>query len=256
MCSSHAGEALGSPPAIDMEQRNHMQLHVRIPDTECDDGRQSVQVKVPVGEHHSSGIRSGTAGIENLCRVVFVNRHGSEILRAGKKVFVGFPAAPAVVDGPVKRNEPLHAAQPGSHFFDDWVKIALVKERPRLGVVQDEGEFISRKPDVERKQHSPRLNGPVIRFQQAVAIAGQEGDAASLRHSHRLQSTGQMVTSVGKLRVGETQLAADDTGLSPIQLRRTPLESQWSQRNIHSASFETGIHNHPIYWNTKAIGTS
>src|ERR1700722_7006618 len=101
---------MGSTPTVGMEQWNGMQIYaIRLCD-ESDNNRESVEVYVSVGQHHSLGIGAGAAGIEQFSQGVFVEAHHIRPVRRRRRqnVFIISWREPGSLRCSVKHEESLH----------------------------------------------------------------------------------------------------------------------------------------------------
>ena len=110
--------------------------------------------------------------------------------------------------------------------FGQAEKLLLDEKNCGLGIVQDVAQFVRREPDIQRQQNRSRFQNAVIRFQQAVAIGAEEGDAIAGAHCRLAQRSRETPGAFGELRVRKTFVVADDRGSARILLFRVTKKAQ------------------------------
>src|ERR1700676_1134598 len=102
---------MGSTPSVGMEQRNGMQIYAIRLGNERQTNRESMQIHVSVGQHHSLGIGAGAAGIEQFSQGVFVEvgHIGPVRRRRRPNVFIISWREPDFLRCSVKHEESLYS---------------------------------------------------------------------------------------------------------------------------------------------------
>src|SRR5579863_1397036 len=102
---------MGSTPTVGMEQWNGMQIYAIWLGYESHNNRESVEINISVGQHHSLGIGAGAAGIEQFSQGVFVEIHYIRPVRRRRRqnVFIISWREPGCLRCRVKHKESLHS---------------------------------------------------------------------------------------------------------------------------------------------------
>ena len=102
---------MGRTPTVGMEQWNCMQIYAIRLGHERHNNRESVEINISVGQHHSLGIGAGAAGIEQFSQGVFVEVHHIRPVRRRRRqnVFIISWREPGSLRCSVKHEESLHS---------------------------------------------------------------------------------------------------------------------------------------------------
>ncbi len=103
-------EDCATPPAVGVEQRDGVQLHLAVAFDKAGDIVQRVQVQGAVREHHALGRAGGAAGVEQLGDggLVDAEEIGALHAAAGQQVFVRPAGGDPVRNGIGRRPQRLH----------------------------------------------------------------------------------------------------------------------------------------------------
>src|ERR1700692_3078105 len=101
---------MGSTPTVGMEQWDCMQIYAIRLGHERRNNRESVEINISVGQHHSLGIGAGAAGIEQVSQGVFVEVYQLRPVRRRPRqnVFIISWREPGSLRCSVKHEEILH----------------------------------------------------------------------------------------------------------------------------------------------------
>ena len=96
MRGSHERDCVRRPPSVGVKQRDRMQEDVFILGLVEQSYMQSVEIDVPVSEHHAFGIGAGPAGIEKFAERILVKRGNFRAVRrrGGQELFVVLRSKP------------------------------------------------------------------------------------------------------------------------------------------------------------------
>src|SRR3989441_11705452 len=116
---------------------------------------QGVEVDVSVGQHHPLWIGAGSAGIKQFGQRIFVTFHDVGAVRcgSGQNVLIILRPKPVCLRPAIKQEEGLHCRDPLANGIRDLEELLFQEKHCRSGIIQDVGELMRRKPDVQRKQY-------------------------------------------------------------------------------------------------------
>jgi hypothetical protein len=85
------------------------------------------------------------------------------------------------------------------------------EEHFRRSIIQNVGQFIGRKSDVERQQNRTSLQHSVICFEKSVAIEAEKRHPIARLHTCISQGAGKAHRPLGELRIGVPERTANDS---------------------------------------------
>ncbi len=106
-----------------------------------------------MAQHHAFGIGRSAAGVEKLCRGVFVDVHDVALkdLRAGEKLVVGAVGSPVGLRMRIELNESSDAWDTAAERVDHGKKLAFEKQNLGIGIVHDVTKLGWRETNVQRQ---------------------------------------------------------------------------------------------------------
>ena len=90
MRSTHESDRVCRAPTVGVEERNGMQVNALGFGLKRQTNRESVQIDISVGQHHSLRVGAGATRIEKFGQGVFVETHHIRLVRRchGQNVFI------------------------------------------------------------------------------------------------------------------------------------------------------------------------
>ena len=232
MAPADQGDEVGHAPAVDVEHRHDVEHHVVLVEAEGDLGVERVEVQRPLAERNALGEARRPARVEQLRDGVLVDLRLARLPgAAGEQGLVlvgGDPATLALHD-----HEPGARRQLRDDRLDKRREVPVEEDHPRARVLQDVGDLVRRKADVDRVQDGARLEHPVVALEQVVGVGGDERDAIAWPHPAVHQGVGELMRSPGPRAVGQGSVAVDDADLVPEVRRRAVTELEHGQGNEH-----------------------
>src|SRR5271156_1798866 len=233
--AAEKGKEMRNAPAIGVEKRNDVQLDVGIGNFEGHAGVERVEIDVAVREHHTFGIGTGAAGVEEFGDGVFVDGGDVQgVWRGGREQLVVIVRSePGGFRSAFEQAESFDGGEILAEGVDERKKLLFDEEDGGAGIVEDVAELASRETNVQGEQHGASFKDAVIGFEQAVTIGAEKSDAVTGLNASLAQGTGEMTSAIGELRVGVAVLDADDRRSGGILLLRVAKKAQRSEWNIH-----------------------
>ena len=244
------GQEVGRAPAVDVEQRDHVQDDIVLGEAQPELRVQAVQVELPVGHRHALGQSGRAARVEQLGHGVLVDVRGQRFGRGGRQERLVFELGHAA-RLPFDDHEARPAAELRCDLLEERGEVALEEDDLRAGVVEDVGDLVGCQADVDRVEHGARLDDAVVRLQQLVGVVGQERHPLARLDAEPEQGVGQAVRSFGVFPVGELPIAVDDPDSVAEEGRRSVAELEDGERNEHRKSPLLGLKNR---WRCEPIG--
>src|SRR5205807_9382395 len=72
---AHESERVGHAPAVGVKQRDGVQLHCVFGSAEAQRHVHSMEIDIPVRQHHALGMGAGSAGVEQLRQRILIELH-------------------------------------------------------------------------------------------------------------------------------------------------------------------------------------
>ena len=142
---THARQTKGHAPAIDVEQRQGVQIDVAVGHAEMEREGHGVDPQVPVGQLHTLGPSRGPRGV--------VDGGGGRLVSRP-----GLGGASEAVDEVVIVAEHHHSGVPDPRHVVD--ELGVDEEHRGTGVRDDVGDLLLDQPKVDRYQHAARPADP------------------------------------------------------------------------------------------------
>ena len=119
----------------------------------------------------------------------------------------------------------------------DGVEIVAVDAKhARAAVVDDVDEIVGGQPIVDRNEHRADLRHGVERLKLRMRVGRDIGDAVARLDPHLLQRGGPAIAAVKELRIGEPEIAVDDSFPVGIEPARASRKFHWRQGDFHWAT--------------------
>src|SRR5207245_11166310 len=135
-----------------------------------------------------------------------------------------------------KQEEGLHCRSPLANGIHDVEELLFQEKHCRSGIIQEVGELMRRKPDVQRKQYCARFRDAIVGLQQAMAIHAQEGDAVAGLDAGLAQSARKTANTLGKLRICKPLVSAHDCGFARVLLLCIAQKAYGCKWDVHGLS--------------------
>jgi len=110
-------------------------------------------------------------------------------------------------------------------------------------VIQQIAKFKSRKPDIQRTQHSPRLWYSEIAFEQPVCIEAEISNAIARRDALGHQPGGQTFAPLPEFGIGKLMTAADHADFVGVKIHRAMQKAKRRERDEHSRKYTAHPNN-------------
>ncbi len=219
-------------PAVDVEERDHVQNDVVLIEVDADLSVDRVQVELSMRHRDALGEAGRAARVEQLGHRVLVDLGTESVGGAGREqVFVlvrGDPAGLAFHD-----HEPRRILQLAGDLFDERLEVAMEEEDLGSRVADDVGDLAGRQADIDRVQDRARLEDAEIGLEQLVRVVGDEAHPIAGLDADPHERVREPMRSLAELPIRQPDVAVDDAhlvseeGLGPIA------ELQHGQRNEH-----------------------
>jgi len=189
LARAHRRERVGHAPAVAVEGRQRVQVHVALRHRGVPAERDGVEPAAPVRELDALGPRRGAGRV--------VDRHGRVLVgdaalrprvRPQEEPGVGVPAEhEAVLDAEVPQR---------------GVEVRIHQEHRRARVLHDVADLLGVEPEVDRHQHaSPRAHAEEA-HQEARRVRRDDPDALALTDAEVVERRRQAAAHGGELPVG------------------------------------------------------
>ena len=103
----------------------------------------------------------------------------------------------------------------------------------RAAVVDDIGEIVGGQTIVDGNEHGADLRHGIERLELRMGIGRDIGDAVAGLDPHLLQRGGPAIAAVKELRVGQPEIAVDDSFPVGIEPARASRKFHWRQGDFH-----------------------
>ena len=213
-----------------MKHGQHPEITVRCRDARVHEVAHDVQRRVAVRDHDAFRVRRGAAGVVESDHFGLSDCCGCKFGRGGGQGgFVVDPAGLAAAEG----DEVLHAG----HLIADLVHgievVGMHAHDAGTTMVEDVGEIVSRKAEIDRHDDGPDLWHGVIGFKVRVRVWSDAGDAVTGFDGEFLQRRRPSVAPVEKLAVGEAVFAIYHGLAVSVKPAGTAGEIEWREWSFH-----------------------
>ena len=112
-----------------------------------------------MGQHYSLGIGAGAAGIEELGQGIFVDSHDVCAVWFGARqaIFIILRRKPGRLGRRIEQDECLDIGDAFPKGIHDLQELFLQKKYLCFGIVQNVGQFLGSKPEIQWKQYRTSL---------------------------------------------------------------------------------------------------